>query len=66
MLYVVDNTNLNQYAFNKNCGYHVIPTYGPQGAYLHKFYFVIGGAKFHQIDMMKDRQCVNLQSALFL
>lgn len=64
MLFVVVNIDLNQDTFNKIYGDHVILDHGPQGGYLHKLSFETIGAKVHEIDIIRDRQCVNLQSAL--
>ena len=52
MLYVVDNTNLNQNTFNANVGYHVILQYGPPGGYLQRLSSEIRWSRFHSMDIV--------------
>jgi len=63
-MYIIDGIDLNQDTFNESFGYHVIPDHGPQGGYLQRLSSEIRGTKFHEIDMIRDRTCADLESAL--
>ena len=64
MLYVVNNTDMNQNTFNANVGYYVIPQYGPLGGYLQRLSSEIRGSRFHSVDMIRDPNGVDLKEAL--
>ena len=64
MVYVVDNTNLNQDTFNVDVIYHIIPQYGPFGGYFQRLSSEIRGSKFHSIDMIRDSNRIDLEEAL--
>jgi len=64
MLYVIDNTNLNQDTFNESFGYYVISYHSRQGGYLQRLSLKNRGAKFHRIGMISDKTSVDLESAL--
>ena len=64
MLYIVDNTNLNQGTCNANVGYHVIPQYGPLGGYLQRLSSEIKKSGFHSVEMIRDPNEIDLEEAL--
>jgi hypothetical protein len=64
LLYVVDNTNIHHETFNECFGYHVIPNQGPQGGFLLKLSSEIRGAKFHGIDLIRDKTCADLEKCI--
>jgi len=64
MLYIMENTDLNECTFNASTGYHVIPSFGPPNGYLMRLSSEIRGSKFHSIDMIRDRTGVDLEEAL--
>ena len=55
MLYIMENTNVNECTFIENTGYHFIPNFGPPKRYLMRLSNKINGAKFHYVDMIRDR-----------
>ena len=55
MLYIMENTDLNECTFNESTCYHVIPNFGPPNEYLMRLSSEIRGVKFHFIDMIRDR-----------
>ena len=55
MLYIMENTDMNECICNENTGYHVILSFGPPNGYLMRLSSEIRGAKFHYVDMIRDR-----------
>ena len=64
ILYVVENTNLDQDAFNANTNYHIIPQYGLPCRYLQRLSSEIRRAKFHFVHMIRDPNEIDLEEAL--
>ena len=64
MLYIVDNTDLNQDTFNVDVGYHIILQYGPLSGYLQRLSSEIRGSRFHSMDMIRDPNGIDLEKAL--
>jgi len=55
ILYIMENIDLNECTFNENIDYHVILSFGPPNGYLKRLSSEIMWAKFHFVDMIRDR-----------
>ena len=55
LLYIMENTDLNECTFNESTCYHVIPSFGPPNGYLMRLSSEIREAKFHLINMIRNR-----------
>ena len=64
MLYIIENIDLNQEAFNFNTNYHVISDHGPLGGYLQMLPNEIRGVKYHSIKIIREPNGLDLEEAL--
>ena len=64
MLYIIENIDLNQEAFNFNTNYHVISDHGPLGGYLQMLPNEIRGVKYHSIKIIRKPNGLDLEEAL--
>ena len=55
---------MNECTLNENTSYHVIPSFAPLNRYLMRLSSEIRGAKFHYVDVIRDRTLVDLEEAL--
>ena len=55
MLYIMENIVLNECTFNENTCYHVISSFARPNGYLMRLSSEIRGAKFHFVDMIRDK-----------
>jgi hypothetical protein len=64
MLFITETTDLNLSTFNEETGYHILPEFGPPGGYLRRLSSEIRGAKFHNINLIRNRTGADLEEAL--
>ena len=64
MLFVNKSANLNASTFNEDIGFYILPNFGPRGDYLKKISSEIGGGRFHNVEMIKNRIGPDLKEAL--
>jgi hypothetical protein len=65
ILYIMEDTDLNECTFNENTCYHVFPNFRPSNGYLMRLSNEIEGAKFHYVDMIHIRQKRALFNGLY-
>ena len=54
MLFITESTDLNESIFNEETSYYKIHDFGPPGKYLKRLSSKIGGAKYHDILMIRE------------
>ena len=64
MLFVTETADLNASTFNEETGYHILPDFGPDGGYMKRLSAEIRGARFHSVEMIRDRTGADLEEAL--